>query len=195
MSSRNNILASVKNNQPQKTALPYIINHPQAEQDNVNKFREMLTFIGGHIVEVNDYEDIIKYIRSNYNQGQRVLSALLELTSVTEVKSGYEDPHSLDNVHLAILKAHFGVAENGAVWITEDLFPSRILPFITEHLAILLNRKDIVASMHEAYIKIGGQDYSFGAFIAGPSKTSDIEQSLVLGAHGPKGMIIFLMRD
>jgi L-lactate dehydrogenase complex protein LldG len=47
--------------------------------------------------------------------------------------------------------------------------------------------------MHEAYSKIGEQQYGFGVFIAGPSKTADIEQSLVLGAHGPRSMTVFLL--
>ena len=47
--------------------------------------------------------------------------------------------------------------------------------------------------MHEAYDLIGDKDYGFATFIAGPSKTADIEQSLVLGAHGPKTMTVFLL--
>jgi L-lactate dehydrogenase complex protein LldG len=69
----------------------------------------------------------------------------------------------------------------------------RVLPFICQHLAVLLQKKDLVSSMHEAYDVIGNADYGFGVFIAGPSKTADIEQSLVLGAHGPKSMTVFLI--
>ncbi|MNW08326.1 Lactate utilization protein C [compost metagenome] len=47
--------------------------------------------------------------------------------------------------------------------------------------------------MHEAYQKIADSVYGFGTFIAGPSKTADIEQSLVLGAHGPKNMTVFIL--
>jgi L-lactate dehydrogenase complex protein LldG len=103
-------------------------------------------------------------------------------------------PHSLQDVEIAVLKAHFGVAENGAVWLTEELMGNRVLPFICQHLMIALSIKDIVANMHKAYERIGGNSYGFGAFIAGPSKTADIEQSLVMGAHGPKTMTVFLMR-
>jgi L-lactate dehydrogenase complex protein LldG len=90
------------------------------------------------------------------------------------------------------VNAIFAVAENGAVWITNDEMRIRALPFICEHLAVVINKKDIVNNMQEAYERIGNNAYDFGVFIAGPSKTADIEQSLVLGAHGPKTMTVFI---
>jgi len=96
-------------------------------------------------------------------------------------------------VELAVLKGHFGVAENGAIWITEDLMGHRALPFISQHLAIVIKRDSIVPTMHEAYQHIADAGYGFGTFIAGPSKTADIEQSLVLGAHGARSMTVFLL--
>jgi L-lactate dehydrogenase complex protein LldG len=47
--------------------------------------------------------------------------------------------------------------------------------------------------MHQAYEQISSADYGFGVFLAGPSKTADIEQSLVLGAHGARGLVVFLV--
>jgi L-lactate dehydrogenase complex protein LldG len=47
--------------------------------------------------------------------------------------------------------------------------------------------------MHQAYEILGSNLPDFGLFIAGPSKTADIEQSLVLGAHGPVSLIVFLL--
>ena len=102
-------------------------------------------------------------------------------------------PHAFENVDLAILKGHFGVAENGAVWITDKLMGDRSIPFISQHLALVINKQDIVPTLQEAYERIDYDPYEYGTVIAGPSKTADIEQSLVLGAHGPKSLIVFLM--
>ncbi len=99
----------------------------------------------------------------------------------------------LENIEVAILKAVFGVAENGSVWITDEQMRIRALPFICQHLSVVLNKTDFVNNMHEAYRQIGNNSYDFGVFIAGPSKTADIEQSLVLGAHGPKTMTVFIL--
>lgn len=47
--------------------------------------------------------------------------------------------------------------------------------------------------MHQAYDCIGNQEYGFGTFISGPSKTADIEESLVIGTHGARGLMVFIM--
>ena len=70
-----------------------------------------------------------------------------------------------------------------------------MLPFICQHLVAVIDAQNIVATMQVAYDRIAGTQYGFGTFIAGPSKTADIEQSLVLGAHGPKTMTVFILHN
>ena len=53
---------------------------------------------------------------------------------------------------------------------------------------------DLVDDLHDAYARIDVRRTPFGAFVAGPSKTADIEQSLVIGAHGPKAFSIVVVR-
>jgi hypothetical protein len=98
-----------------------------------------------------------------------------------------------EDVDLVVLQGLFGVAENGAVWITDAQLPDRVLPFITQNLVLIVNRASLVPTLTEAYQEIGSAHYEFGMFVAGPSKTADIEQSLVLGAHGPKTMTVVLL--
>lgn len=92
------------------------------------------------------------------------------------------------------VKGSFGVAENGAVWI--EALPegaTRRDLFIHETLIISLDKTQIVDNMHEAYRRLGEKSDGYGLFISGPSKTADIEQALVFGAHGPRELCIELL--
>lgn len=192
MTSREQILAKVLGNQPYAQPLPPELTTVFPTANPVEAFATVLSNIGGSCIEVTDYQSVKNYIQENFS-GQRIVSTLPQLADVSEQGWENQDPHSYANVDLAVITAHFGVAENAALWITEDLMHQRAIPFICQQLAVVLSRKEIVQTMHDAYVKIGTADYGFGSFIAGPSKTADIEQSLVLGAHGPKGMTVFLL--
>ena len=192
--SRDNILAAIKKNQPDLKPLPSLEGLNQNTHVPKEQFKAVLQSIGGMVVEVVDYQAIEQFIRQNYNPQNRIITTLTELSNVADLDWQNGDPHDLENVELAIIQAHFGVAENSAVWITEGVMGQRVAPFICQNLAVVLSEKDIVPTMHEAYDRIGTAEYGFGMFLAGPSKTADIEQSLVLGAHGSKTMVVFLMR-
>jgi L-lactate dehydrogenase complex protein LldG len=85
------------------------------------------------------------------------------------------------------------VAENGAVWVDEADLVHRALPFVAQHLAIVLPKREIVADMHAAYRRLPRPLPGYGVFISGPSKTADIEQALVVGAQGPRSLVVFLV--
>ncbi len=192
-SSRDKILAVVKQNQPINRGLPAIINHDQHYPDNVRRFIEILGFIGGAVILVNDFEQVINIIKGNFADAESIVSTCKELSSIAEVNTPVDDPHDLASVDLFITTSNLAVAENGAIWITDNQLQARVLPFIAQQIAVVINKENIVATMHDAYDVIADADYGYAAFIAGPSKTADIEQSLVLGAHGPKTMTVFIM--
>ena len=196
MSSRDRILATIKNNQPGQRDLPSLTPPGDGHEADLSKqFVDVLEAIGGRAYIVSGWDRIATILKEEYTQNHRLVSGCPQLSSMAEVTARYEDPHSLENVDLAVLEAHFGVAENGACWITEDRMIERALPFIAQHLALVIHKRDIVAHMHQAYEVIADKNYGFGTFIAGPSKTADIEQSLVLGAHGPRSMTVFLVDE
>ena len=194
MSSKADILNKIKQNQPAFiTNLPDLNLLNSENPDVLSTYKTVLKNIGGDPVEVSNYAEIIEYIKSNYNLEKRLITTIPELSEIAALDWTNDDPHLLQDVELNVIKAHFGVAENSALWVTDDVLGQRVSPFIAQYLAIIVHKKDILATMHQAYERISNQEYGFGTFIAGPSKTADIEQSLVLGAHGARGLIVFLL--
>lgn len=194
MSSKEQILQKIKNSQPNIVADLPDLNILGSDQFEVlDTYKTVLKNIGGDFIEVANYNEIIDFLKHNYALERRIITTVPELSEVAVLDWKNEDPHLLQNVELTIIKAHFGVAENSALWVTDDILGQRVAPFIAQYLAIIVNKKDIIPTMHQAYERIGNQEYGFGTFIAGPSKTADIEQSLVLGAHGARGLIVFLL--
>ncbi|MDN3657194.1 LUD domain-containing protein [Ferruginibacter paludis] len=193
MSSREKILSGIKANQPSLIALPDVENFVQPFADVVEKFKTVLKAIGGNVHAVQNVAAIIEVLKAQFADASRIISVLPELNDYATLYQQGDDPHLLNDVDVAIIKAHFGVAENGAVWVTEAILQERVLPFICQHLVAIIDKNTIVPTMHQAYEQIAGTSYGFGTFIAGPSKTADIEQSLVLGAHGPKTMTVFIL--
>lgn len=194
MSSREKILAAVKANQPEPSALPNV-NIPQSEEGLVERFTAIATAIGSKVFEINNIEEIKAIMSAEFVQPVRVVSTLPQLQNMAETDLSSQNPHSFADVDLAILKAEIGVAENSALWLPEANVAQRVLPFIPQHLGLVIAKDALVPTMHQAYDKIGSAEYGYGVFIAGPSKTADIEQSLVLGAHGPRSLMVFLLNS
>ena len=195
MSSRENILKEVLKNQPADRALPIIDVTVTTNLDQwIEIIKQRLDSLHVTVHEVADYEAVKEILKETAVPHERTVTTIEALSDVsTYIDAVKEDAHSLENVDLAIIPSHFGVAENGAMWVTDSLIQYRVLPFITQQLVIVVRRDSIVYNMHQAYEKIAGTNYDFGVFIAGPSKTADIEQSLVIGAHGPKGLTLFIL--
>jgi L-lactate dehydrogenase complex protein LldG len=198
MSSRGKVLSAIRANQPVLTALPNV--EPlkaYANQENLlAQYTTVATNIGAKVYEIKNINEVKAIIQNNFEAGKRIVSTVAELSDLADTKEYLSDlPVQLADVELAILQSDLAVAENGAIWITEDQMGQRVLPFITQHLVAIVNAKNIVATMHDAYSVIGITTQGFGAFIAGPSKTADIEQSLVIGAHGPRSMSLFLIKE
>jgi L-lactate dehydrogenase complex protein LldG len=191
MSSREKILAAVKKNQPPKVELPALNFAGSKAVDLKEQFIKTLTSIGGTVIEVNDWKEVSDHIKSTFAEFGRFVNRVVDLDF--EISSLKSDPHDFSNVTVAIMQGEFGVAENGAIWLTDANMGDQALPYICEHLILIINKKSIVPTLHEAYDKIGLSTYNLGTFLAGPSKTADIEQSLVLGAHGSKSLIVFLI--
>ncbi len=191
MTTREKILSAIRKNSPAPRDAQRVTAETPLDPDRIEKFKEALVSIGGSVLEassVHEASDLIDRLISTSGYTNVVGTRTEDMMHLGS------DPHLLANIDLAILSGEFGVAENGAVWITERSMGDRSLPFICANLMVILEKGNIVGTMRDAYERIDGDTYEFATFIAGPSKTADIEQSLVLGAHGAKTMTVILIR-
>lgn len=191
MSSRNDILGNVKRHIQSGYDMPDIDINAIKYIDKIAQFTEMSRFVGGQAITAKEGEDINAVIRSLYPEAKKIASNLPDISIATFNPDNTTNPVNLNGTDLAIVKGEIGVAENGCVWIPQNV-KEKALYFISEYLVIVLDKANVVNNMHEAYERITMNDYGFGVFISGPSKTADIEQALVVGAHGAKGVTIIL---
>lgn len=155
------------------------------------RFCAALSAAGGKAVIRKDSETLSDIAAREFPQARRVASNLPGCGTFNP--DSLEDPRELDGTDLAIVEGEFGVAENGAVWLGQKV-RHRGLYFISEALMIVIPSGSIVSDMHEAYRRLEADfgDRGYGVFISGPSKTADIEQALVFGAHGAEKVIVVL---
>lgn len=193
MSARDKILSTIAENQPELVALPTIdLNQLICYEDNYTQFKTVLESIGGKVELISDIAVLQQQFVDEKATGQLVINTLSEIGSVDEM--AFKLPVAeLEKLEKVYIKGTLGVAENGSVWIYESQMINRLLPFICQHLILVIEKKDIVPTMHHAYEKIDVAKEGFGLFIAGPSKTADIEQSLVIGAHGARTATIYVV--
>lgn len=165
--------------------------------DRLAAFSESLKAAGGKAVVLDSPDDVGAAIAREYPSGGSLVSAVELPSSVPgftlSSPSDYAGAADLDGTDVAVVRGCFGVAENGAVWI-DSYGRHRALLFIAEALVVLLDKDSIVDNMHQAYARPElSREREFGTFISGPSKTADIEQALVFGAHGARSLTVLFV--
>lgn len=186
MNSRESILQAIRKLPKEEKSLPELPDFGN-NSDLLAEFCEAITRNAGEVLLSEEFK---KWM--NENPLEKVISLVAAYSSYS-TQAIPEDPHALDSLDLAIVEAQFGVAENGAMWLDEASLSHRVLPFIAEHLVIVLRRTHLFPTLHQAYAQLQGTSTGFGVFVAGPSKTADIEQSLVIGAQGAKSLRVVLV--
>jgi L-lactate dehydrogenase complex protein LldG len=193
--SKESILDTIKKNKPPLIQLPLFIKEDFKEEKGLKElFVKNVETAGGKVIKAKDKNEVAILIKNLFSDFNNIISFSENINVTTIRHSEIISPKEFDKLELAILDSQFGVAENGAVWIPDKNFNHRLIPFIAVHLVLILNEKEVIENMHEAYERLSSFDEGYGVFISGPSKTADIEQSLVIGAQGPLSTTVFLVK-
>jgi L-lactate dehydrogenase complex protein LldG len=195
MSSRDDILAQLRYKSVIEMPYPDLNQSWIKFADPIETFIASVTAVGGEVVQVDRETNLTEAIDllPVYRTAKMVASCSTHAPIEGGGLDDISDPHDLENLDVFIADGVLGVAENGAIWLTDEKLPHRVALFITQHLILTVRRQNIVHNMHEAYQQINVTKPGFGVFISGPSKTADIEQSLVIGAHGARSLTVFIL--
>ncbi|WP_127124704.1 LutC/YkgG family protein [Pseudoflavitalea rhizosphaerae] len=186
--SRQQILDAIRKNKPALVAAPASFQYLPSVEELVPAFIASLEPVGGAVITLKARNEIAAAVQEHYPQMTHIADFVNHPRNSNQALL-----HDAASIEVAVLEGRLGVAENGAIWLQESDCISRALPFITQHLVLVLEKTKIVDTMHSAYAQIDTTREGFGVFIAGPSKTADIEQSLVIGAHGAKSLLVLLI--
>ena len=186
MSSKHTILSALSQSALPVQAMPNI-EVAVRDDDLVGQFSASLKTVagelhcqGGLIALQTTVDELIK-------QNMQVISLIDEIKANRDVPA---TAHELADIDYAVIPGELGVAENGAIWVNQ--LSHRVTPFICENLILALPKENIVANMHQAVKQVQLNQGELGLFISGPSKTADIEQALVVGAHGACSLHVYL---
>ena len=176
------------------TRLPEVPGFPDVGEPILPYFRRQLEAMGGRSFEVADAEGARAKVAELFPDAKVVCSATPEVPGTRRVEA-VSDPHELNDVDVGVVRSPLGVAEAGAVWLTQAELVVNALGVLSQHLVVLLDPAAVVATMHDAYERIELAASPYGVFLAGPSATGDIEGVIIHGAQGARSLTVLLLAD
>ena len=205
MSSKEEILKRYRGNVRERFDMPDLSDlKPVEYADPLVQFVNMSEAVGGRVIDVDPGRDVNTLIRELFPDAREIASNLPEISCATRNPDTAAHASDLNGTDVGVVRGCFGVAENGCIWIPQQM-KEKAVCFISENLVILLAKSQIVHNMHEAYRRLSEHDansgtelfddYGYGTFISGPSKTADIAQVLVMGAQAARSATILLMPE
>jgi L-lactate dehydrogenase complex protein LldG len=190
MSSRDDILASIRANLPrvdrQLPDVPLFDNHPPASL--LSAFKDNLHRMGGVFLDP-PAGDILAPVRAKIADAKIVCSTVPEVAGNRDI-AGVGRPQDLSDVDFAIVRASFAVAETGSVLLSDADLGVNAVAYLAQHLIALLDPADIVVNLHHAYRRPEFRDRRYACFHTGPSATADIEGVLIHGAQGVRSLSV-----
>jgi len=192
VTSRDAILTAVRANQPTPVSLPEVPLFMASAPSLVEQFQENLIRMGGKLAALDDASDLGALTKSLFADAKIVCSATPEVRGSRGIDKT-AGPAALADVDVAVVRAAFGVAETGSVWLSEDDLQVNALGFLAQHLIVLLDPADIIGNLHQAYRDPRFKTARYAVLVTGPSATADIEGVLIHGAQGVRSMTVVLV--
>jgi L-lactate dehydrogenase complex protein LldG len=191
MSSRDDILASIRENLPRVDRplpeVPLFDNSSPASL--LAAFKDNLQRMGGLFLDPPASGDILAPVRAKIAGAKIVCSTVPEIAGNRDI-ANVGATQDLADVDFAIVRASFAVAETGSVLLSDADLHVNAVAYLAQHLIVLLDPANIVVNLHHAYHRPEFRDRHYASFHTGPSATADIEGVLIHGAQGVRSLSV-----
>lgn len=195
MSAKDTILKAIRANaRPIKTHPRPALPEAHYTSDPFDTFAESITACGGKAIRVSSEVEMQAAIAEQYPDlgEQGVYSVCPEVLPSNRSWFAETPANELESPYLSVLRGTLGVLENAAVWIDKATLEIPAMAFWCEHLVLVIDHASLTPRMDEAYRTLHAAHQHDGYFIAGPSKTADIAQTLVMGAQGARTCLVLV---
>jgi L-lactate dehydrogenase complex protein LldG len=193
--SRNAILNSVRGNQPASQPMPTIPHfHTDQPADLVATFRESIARMAGVVVPdvLNDNApDLASFLHAKFLDAKIICSAIPEYAGTIKPASlnHWSEASTID---VCILRSPMGVAETGSILLSDLELRVNTIAFLAHDLVVLLDPKQIVANIHDAYEHPHFKQRPYSVLMTGPSGSGDIGGIVVHPAQAAKTLTVIL---
>ena len=186
--TRDHVLARVRRNQPAWRELPQLPSFARRADGRLEAFAAALKRMGGSFAAA-PAGALDAFVRARFPDARVICSATPEVAG-TRSTAAVRDPRELADVDVGVVRAAFGVAETGSVWLSERELGVNAIAFLSQHLVVLLDPATIVGTLHDAYRHRGFFEARYSVLMTGPSATADIEGVLIRGAQGIRTLTV-----
>jgi L-lactate dehydrogenase complex protein LldG len=188
MSMRDEILGSLRRNQPAHRELPEVPTFHRQSRQLISVFSESLIYMSGEFVE-RPPADFSGYLRSKFPDARIICSAVPEYPGNRRPEH-YSTWSEASDIDVTIVRSPLGVAETGSVLLTERELHVNTIAFLARDIVILLDPEHIVENVHDAYSHPAFREAKYAVLMTGPSGSADIAGETVHPAQGVKTLTV-----
>jgi len=187
--SRNTILDAVRSNQPATQPMPTIPHfHTNTAADLVATFSESIDRMAG-VVVTEDVPDLDSFVRTKFPNAKVICSAIPEYGGTIKPAS-FNHWTEASTIDVCVLRSPMGVAETGSILLSDIELQVNTIAFLAHDLVVLLDPKQIVENIHDAYEHPYFKLRPYSVLMTGPSGSADISGITVHPAQGVKTLTV-----
>ena len=190
MDAREYILDKVHRNQPAPRELPAIPAFHRETESLISEFERALKDMAGEFVE-SPPSDFSAYLQAKFPGAKNICSVVPEYSG-NKKPEDYTNWSDAADIDLTIVRSPLGVAETGSVLLTENELRVNTIGFLAHDIVILLDPKEIVENIHDAYQHPAFRECKYAVLMTGPSGSADIAGNTVHPAQGVTTLTVIM---